>query len=162
MMDLFTEALMKYIKYTLIGFLCLGGVITCSIVNKGCSWFGKAAQVAEQQVDPALLLKRYEWFKNVAAECDKKMADIQVYKTRLKNMERDYEGTPRKDWDRTDKEQFNLWEQEVAGVISSYNSLAAEYNAAMSKINYKFTNIGSLPKGAETPLPREVKPYEYQ
>jgi hypothetical protein len=75
-------------------------------------------------------------------------------------MEKDYEGTSRKDWDRTDKEQFNLWQQEVAGVIASYNALAAEYNAAMAKINYSFTNIGSLPKGASTPLPREVREYK--
>ena len=105
-MNIFIEALMTYLKYTLIACLCIGGVITCSLLNKGCSWLGKAAAVAEQQVDPALLLKRYEWFKNVAAECDKKMADISVYKNRLKSMEKSYEGTPRKDWDRTDKEQF--------------------------------------------------------
>jgi hypothetical protein len=74
-------------------------------------------------------------------------------------MEKAYEGTPRKDWDRTDKEQFNLWEQETSGVVASYNSLAAEYNAAMSKINYAFTNIGSLPKGASEPLPREMREY---
>jgi len=153
---------MKYIKYTFIGFLCLIAMVGCSILSRGCSWLGKAADVAEQQVDPALLLKRYEWFKNVAAECDKKLADIEVYKSRLTNMEKDYEGVARKDWDRTDKEQFNLWEQEVAGVVASYNSLAAEYNAAMAKINYSFTNIGSLPKGASEPLPREVREYKVQ
>jgi hypothetical protein len=115
----------------------------------------------EQQLDPALLLKKYEWFKDVLAQCDKKMADIQVYKNRLASMEKSYEGVPRKDWDRTDKEQFNLWEQEVAGVVASYNSLAADYNAAMAKINYSFTNIGQLPKGASDPLPREVREYQY-
>jgi hypothetical protein len=153
---------MKTFKIIVLVIAFIIGWITFSVINKGCAWVGKAAVVAEEQVDPSLLLKRYEWFKNVAAECDKKLADVQVYKTRLKNMEEDYTGTPRKDWDRTDKEQFNLWEQEVAGVIASYNSLAAEYNAAMSKINYSFTNVGSLPKGAADPLPREVKPYQYQ
>jgi hypothetical protein len=159
-MKTFAEAIMTYIKYTIIGLLCLGGVVTCSIVSKGCSWLGKAADVAAQQVDPALLLKRYEWFKEVAAECDKKLADIKVYESRLSSMEADYEGSSRKDWDRTDKEQFNLWTQEVAGVIASYNSLAAEYNAAMSKINYSFTNVGQLPKGATEALPREMREYK--
>jgi len=152
---------MQTLKYILIGFIILFGVVTCSVLSKGCSWLSKASSVVEQQVDPALLLKRYEWFKDVLAQCDKKMADIQVYKNRLASMEKSYEGVPRKDWDRTDKEQFNLWEQEVAGVVASYNSLAAEYNAAMSKINYKFTNIGELPKGAAEALPKQIREYQY-
>lgn len=151
---------MKIVGYIFLSLVACTALIGCSILSKGCSYVGKAAAVAEQQLDPALLLKKYEWFKNVAAECDKKLADIEVYKSRLNSMERDYEGTSRKDWDRTDKEQFNQWETEVAGVIASYNGLAAEYNAAMSKINYSFTNIGSLPKGASEPLPREVREYQ--
>jgi hypothetical protein len=86
-MKTFAEAIMTYIKYTIIGLLCLGGVVTCSIVSKGCSWLGKAADVASQQVDPALLLKRYEWFKEMAAECDKKLADIKVYESRELKLE---------------------------------------------------------------------------
>lgn len=151
---------MKILKYILLSLFVCTALIGCTILSKGCAYFGKAAAVAEQQLDPALLLKKYEWFKNVAAECDKKLADIKVYEARLISMERDYEGISRKDWDRTDKEQFNLWQQEVAGVIASYNSLAAEYNAAMAKINYSFTNVGSLPKGASEPLPREVREYK--
>lgn len=151
---------MKIVGYIFLSFVACIALIGCSILSKGCSYAGKVAAVAEQQLEPALLLKKYEWFKNVAAECDKKLADIEVYKSRLVSMEKDYEGTPRKDWDRTDKEQFNLWQQEVAGVIASYNALAAEYNAAMAKINYSFTNIGSLPKGAVEPLPREVREYK--
>jgi hypothetical protein len=150
---------MNIIKYIACVLAFIIGVIFFSIVSKGCSYLGKAAAVAEQQVDPALLLKRYEWFKNVAAQCDKKLADIEVYKSRLVMIKRDYEGVPRIDWDRPDKEQFNIWEQEVAGVVASYNSLAAEYNAAMSKLNYKYTNIGDLPKGATEPLPREMRAY---
>jgi hypothetical protein len=151
---------MKVIKYIVIAILALVFMGGCSILMKGCSWLGKASDVAAQQVDPALMLKRYEWFKDVAAQCDKKSADIQVYKSRLASMEKSYADTPRKDWDRTDKEQFNLWEQEVAGVIASYNGLAAEYNAAMSKINYAFTNVGTLPKGAAEALPREIREYK--
>jgi hypothetical protein len=41
----------------------------------------------------------------------------------------------------------------------SFNQLAADYNAQMAKINYAFCNVGQLPQGATTPLPREYKPY---
>jgi hypothetical protein len=150
---------MNIIKYIACILAFIIGLLFFSIVSKGCSYLGKVSAVAEQQVDPALLLKRYEWFKNVAAQCDKKLADIEVYKSRLVMIKRDYEGVARIDWDRPDKEQFNIWEQEVAGVVASYNSLAAEYNAAMSKLNYKYTNIGDLPKGATEPLPREMRAY---
>jgi len=150
---------MNIIKYIACILAFIIGVVFFSIVSKGCSYLGKVSAVAEQQVDPALLLKRYEWFKEVAAQCDKKLADIQVYNSRLKQMEKDYVGVARIDWDRPDKEQFNVWQQEVAGVVASYNSLAAEYNANMAKINYKFTNIGELPKGATVPLPREMRSY---
>jgi hypothetical protein len=40
-----------------------------------------------------------------------------------------------------------------------HNELCSEYNSAMSKFNYAFTNVGSLPQGATTVLPKEVKPY---
>lgn len=136
------------------------GLIISAFVSKGCSWLDKAGTVVEKQLDPELLLKKYEWFKDVSATLDKKMADIEVYRSRLDSMNQTYGSTPRKDWDRTDKEQYNLWTQEVAGTIASYNALAAEYNSAMSKINYSFTNIGELPKGATKPLPREFKPYQ--
>lgn len=70
-----------------------------------------------------------------------------------------YAGVPRTDWPRADLEQYNLWSSEFAGVIASYNGLAAEYNAQMSKANWAFTNVGDLPDGASEPLPREFATY---
>jgi len=70
-----------------------------------------------------------------------------------------YGSAARKEWAREDREQFNVWSSEVAGVKASYNSLAAEYNAQMAKMNWRFTNVGMLPQGATQPLPREYKPY---
>jgi len=58
------------------------------------------------------------------------------------------------------REQVGLWQSEVAGITASYNALAADYNAQMSKINYRFCNVGDLPRGATDPLPREFKPYQ--
>ncbi len=74
----------------------------------------------------------------------------------------DYAGKARSEWSREDREQYNIWISEVSGIQASYNSLAAEYNGAMAKINYAFCNVGQLPKGAIEPLPREFKPYVQQ
>ena len=139
--------------------LCVVTVVL-SLVGGLCHYMGRVVDVASEQLDPALLLKKYEWFKESYAQCDRKRADIEVYKKRLAALKASYGDTPRAKWDRTDKEQYNLWEGEVAGVIASYNDLAAEYNAAMAKINYRFTNVGDLPRGATEPLPREVQPYK--
>jgi hypothetical protein len=126
-------------------------------------WFAsRAVDVAKQELDPATLLKKYEWFKDAAANLNKHKANIAVYQTRVTEMKGDYEGVARKDWDRTDKEQMSLWNQEVAGVKAAFNSLAAEYNAQMAKINWRFCNRGMLPEGATEELPREFATYVNQ
>lgn len=98
----------------------------------------------------------------IASEAKQKQADISVYTSKIKSMRDDYAGQKRSSWDRTDKETFNVWEQELAGIKASYNGLSAEYNAQMAKINWAFCNIGKLPPGATSPLPREYKPYEQE
>lgn len=152
--------------------LALGGVISIPLViaalfvlsfaGKGCSfvpgWADRAMTVVADQVDPAAMLKKYEWFKDAAAQCDKKRADISVYQARISSLQQTYAGIPRTQWARADMEQYNVWLGEVAGVIASYNLLAAEYNAAMAKINYAFCNVGSVPAGG-APLPREFREY---
>jgi len=132
--------------------------IVVGVVGYGLGWFQEAAQVAKEEFGPRAMLQKYEWFKDAAAQLNKKQADIKVYQSRLSSMKSDYEGTKRKDWDRTDKEQFSLWQTEVAGVTASYNGLAAKYNAQMAKFNWRFANAGDLPQGATEPLPREFKP----
>ena len=42
---------------------------------------------------------------------------------------------------------------------AAFNSLAADYNANMAKINFAFCNIGTMPAGADIPLPREFRQY---
>lgn len=122
--------------------------------------FGEAAQVAKEEFGPRAMLKKYEWFKDAAAQLDKKKADIDVYKARIDSLKADYEGVKRKDWARSDTEQMHIWNAEFAGVKASYNSLAAQYNSQMSKFNWSFTNAGDLPKGATEVLPREYRAYE--
>ena len=130
-----------------------------SVVGYGLGWFGEAAQVARKEFGPSAALKKYEWFKNAAAELDAKKANIETYQGRLTAMEKSYAGTPRAKWDRTDREQLNLWENEVAGAKASYNSLAAEWNAQISKFNWKSFQ-GDLPEGSSELLSRNFAPYQ--
>lgn len=147
----------------LFGWFCLIIAILIALWAIGCTlgWFGRAVDVVQQQVDPFELQRKYELFKDEAAQLDKKKADIAVYENRFRAF-----GTKKMECpetlSRTRSEQCMIWMQEVSGVIASYNGLAADYNAQMSKWNYAFCNIGSLPKGAAEPLPREFKPYIYQ
>ena len=124
-----------------------------------CRYVNDAKETAYQEFKPSTLLKKYEYYKDVSAALDKKVADLGVYDTRLNDLKDQYKGVKRKDWARDDREQYSIWQSEASGIKASYNSLAAEYNSAMSKFNYSFCNIGQLPQGATTPLPREFKPY---
>jgi len=142
-----------------IGGLVLAIVVVLMIVGRGLSCAGEGLQVAQEEFGPRALLQKYELFKDMAASLDALKADIRVYEGNVAQMSEDYEGTPRKDWDRTDKEQMSQWRAEVAGVKSQFNAVAAEYNAAMAKFNYAFCNVGDLPQGATEPLPREFKAY---
>ena len=142
----------------LIVFVLIIGLVVAAI-GYPLGWFGEAANVAQQEFGAKALLTKYEWFKDSAAALEKKQADISVYESRIKNMADGYKALERQKWPRDDREQYNTWSSEVAGVKASYNSLAAEYNAQMAKFNWRFVNAGELPRGADSPLPREFKPY---
>jgi hypothetical protein len=133
--------------------------IPVGLVLRGCSVANEAANVAHEQFGPREALRKYEWFKDAAAQLEKKQADIKVYDTRLASLKEANGDTPRSKWARSDIEQWSIWQSESAGVRASFNSLAAEYNGQMAKFNWRFANAGSLPKGADMPLPREFKSY---
>jgi len=118
-----------------------------------------AFDTAYEEFKPSELLRKYEWFKNALASLDAKRADVKIMEARIKSIEETYDDTKRKDWPRDDRESYNLWQSELAGMKISYNSTAAEYNAQMAKLNWRFTNAGDLPKGATDVLPREVREY---
>jgi len=147
-----------------LGLLVIALISLILLPMHGCSavlGLGHSAiDTAAAQFDPKVMLKRYEWFKDAAAQLDKKKADIAVYEKRFAQLKADYAGKSRSEWPREDREQANLWSSEVAGITASYNDLAAQYNGAMAKANHAFTNVGDLPRGASTPLPREFKTYE--
>lgn len=123
------------------------------------NWFGRAVEVVQQEIDPGELLRKYSWFKNAAAALDDKAASIELGTKRVKSFEEMYKGTPRKDWPRDDREQYGQITTELFGLKLSFNSLAAEYNAQMAKINWRFCNVGDLPRGADKALPREYRAY---
>lgn len=129
------------------------------VVGYAFGWFGEAARVTQEEFGPRAMLKKYEWFKDAAAQLEAKRANIDNMQARVTGLEAQYKGLPRNQWLRTDAEQYNQWLSEVAGLKANYNDLAAQYNAAMAKFNYRFTNVGDLPAGATQPLPREFKPY---
>jgi len=122
-------------------------------------WFSNASKIAAKEFYPEALLHKYEWFKDAAAACDQKLATIEVYDARFRELESVYAGVPRSAWARDDRNQWSIWQSEAAGIRASYNELAATYNAQMVKFNWRFTNVGDLPHGATQPLAREFKPY---
>lgn len=137
-------------------------IVALSVVGYSFGWFDEAARVTQEEFGPRAILAKYEWFKDAAAQLEKKQADIMVYDGRMTAMNETYKDLARQKWPREDREQYNVWSSEVAGVKASYNTLAAEYNAQMVKFNWRFANVDELPKGADNPLPREFKPYTTQ
>ena len=152
-MDFFWKALPAFLLSLAV---LLGGL---GLLGFGLGWFSETAQVAQEEFGPRALLAKYAWFKETAAQLDKKRADVDVYEGRLEQLKADYSGKPRSAWAREDREQSSIWASEVAGIKASYNQLASEYNAKMVEFHWRFAERGELPPGATEPLPREFKPY---
>lgn len=153
---------MKYFGWLiiiLIGFLIIGSVFkTCNTAEK---FIDNGLNTAYEQFKPEELLRKYEWFKDASGQCEQKVATLKTYESRFLNLRQSYgsDSLKRKNWARTDIEQWNVWQSEYLGVKASYNDLASQYNSAMAKFNYGFCNAGKMPDGSNTPLPKEFKPY---
>jgi hypothetical protein len=129
------------------------GALVGAVMGAGIplGWFSEAASVAKAEFGPKRSLEKYEWFKDAAQQLQKKDADISVYETRFKNMVDSYGLVPRTAWSREDREQWNLWQSEVAGITASYNALAADYNAQMQKFNWQYADTtGGIPREYKT------------
>ena len=129
-----------------LGFKAVGGVF---------GWFGGAMNVVQTEMAPQVLQKKYEWFKDTAAILGAKQASIAVNDSRLAV----FAGMSRKEMDRTDKQQQAQIMAETAGIRMAYNNLAAEWNAQISKWNWKLV-VGDLPAGASTTLSKTFAAYE--
>lgn len=132
----------------------VGSVI--GVLGYGVSWLGEAGSVVREEAGPRALLKKYEWFKDTSARLTALNADIKAYDARIA----EFDGLKRSQMDREDKQEISQLKAERIGMIATYNSLSAEYNAAMSKVNYRFTNVGELPSGASEVLPRGYPEYK--
>ncbi len=146
---------MKKLIIALIAVISLTAISSCRYVND-------ARDTAFEEFKPSELLNKYEYFKEMSGALDKKIADIQMYDARIKNLEESYAGAARSTWARDDREAYNTIQAERIGIKASYNQLAADYNVAMAKFNFAFCNVGSLPEGAKDPLPKSYKPYIYE
>ena len=120
------------------------------VMLSGCRYQRDAEDTVFNEFKASSLLKKYEYFKDLSAGIDKKRAEIDMYQSEIAGMQ---------SLDKDDKFYLQQRKSELLGLISIHNSLCADYNSAMSKFNYRFTNVGDLPEGAVDPLPREVKPY---
>lgn len=136
-------------------FISAAGVNQCRAVQMS----REAADVAQHEFGAKESLRKYEWFKDAAAQLNAKRADIGVFEARLASLDAQYKDEKRSAWNRADLDQYNVTTTELLGVKASYNNLAAEYNAQMAKVNWAFANAGSLPAGASDPLPREFSAY---
>ncbi len=134
-----------------IPFVVFFGIII-GLVGYAAGWFSEAGKVAQEQLGPRATLKKYEEFKEQAAILEAKIASIAVVEAQLATMDQSSKF-------RDEREALRIKQAEIAGMKASFNSLAATYNANMSKMNYSFANVGELPKGAGQALPREFKAY---
>jgi hypothetical protein len=126
------------------------GFIVVSTILRGCD---DAAKTVNKEFNASALLKKYEDFKNLSAAIDEKRAVIEMYQSEIQEMSQN------KSMDKEDKFYYQQRKSELLGIISIHNQLCAQYNSAMSKFNYRFTNRGDLPETNLEPLPREIKPY---
>jgi hypothetical protein len=149
-------------KYLGIALLVMIGLFFIGLGLRACSMANSGADLIQKTYDPQEMQKKYEWFKDAAAQCDAKIANLRDYEFRFNTFKEDYgkDSVNRSKWTREDRETYSQWQSEYLGVKQSYNDLAAQYNAQMAKWNYRFTNVGDLPAGTTNPLPREFKPYQ--
>lgn len=143
----------------LVGILSIVFAVICGTCNTAVNMVDNGQKVVYDQFKPEELLRKYEWFKDASAQLDQKLSTLKIYQSKFNDLKQQYKNKSRSDWSRDDREQYNIWQSEQAGISASYNDLASQYNAAMAKFNYRFCNKWDLPQGAETPLPREYKPY---
>lgn len=135
-------------KWVGIGALILAaGIVGCNVLDIGARWAGDAKEAVYQEVAPKELIRKYRLLKRQAAALDEKQANIMVMEAGVKALELRYKGVPPEKWPRDVNESFDQRATELAGTKAVYNSLAAEYNAEMVDLGYKFCNVGEMPRG---------------
>ena len=123
-------------------------IIPLLFILQSCFYVTETKDVIVNETRPSVALKKYMYFKDLSSSIDKHRANIEVLKQTLLDSTvqiSEYEKYQRR--------------TELIGTIQVYNDLVSKYNSDMSKINYSFANVGSLPQSNLTPLPREYREY---
>ena len=120
-----------------------GFIVVIGSISYVLGWFGSAATVAKKEFGPQVALKKYEWFINASNQLNKQSIDIELYQAKI-------DRTCTSDIDRLAREQCMVWEQELIGVKSNYNSVVAEYNSQSEKFNWSLFNTKNLPTSYTT------------
>lgn len=131
--------------------LTTAAIVAGALALLGWRLASPAIDAAQSEFGTKAVLERHKWFKTASAELDQKAATIAVYDAKAKALEQAYEGKPRDQWPRGDREEYNQSQAELAGLKASYNRLAAEYNAASSTFNWERL------KTPDQPLRREYQ-----
>ena len=141
----------------LLAFVALYMVL--SLTFQGLRFWDSKLDTQYEQYNDKAVLKKYELFKNMAAQLSATKASIGVLDSAIKNLESQYTGVARKDWPKDDRIMWGQKNDERSAIILGHNELAGQYNSAMAKDNYRFANTGMMPNGATEPLAREYAAY---
>jgi len=136
------------------------GVLVLVVVFQIFGFVGEAIEVVQEETSPRAVQEKYEWFKRTKAVLDAKVADIEVFRSQIEAVQRDYPDVTQRP--RDVRISFNQWRREAVGIVASYNGLASQYNAQHAMWNYRFADFGKLPAGVADTLPREFGQYRYR
>jgi hypothetical protein len=122
-------------------------------------WFSDAAQVAKDEFGPEAAMQKYEWFIDQANRIQKMDQDIINLRAKKENTSTQFETDygKKKDWDvvtkATYQKEINLATEQLNTTIAQRNGLAADYNAASEKFNWRgFKTDARKPVETFTPL----------
>ncbi len=107
-------------------------------------WLGQAATVVREEVAPRTILDRYQWFIEQWHAIEEQDATLMAYKDAREAARTEY-GT---DIPMDVRRELAQQSAEIRGILANRNRLAAEYRAAIQKINYQPATM--LPHFPET------------
>ncbi len=118
----------------LIGIGLVIAIIYVILNIAGC--FNEGVQVARNEFGPKASLEKYEWFKSAANVLKAKKVDIDNYRAVLSGMDSQWGAVAVTEWPRDVRQEYSQRKSELAGIITAFNGLVAEYEAASAKFNW--------------------------
>lgn len=137
----------------------VGLSIVLGSVGYVLGWFSDTAQVAKDEFGPKAAMQKYEWFIDQANRIQKMDQDIINLRSKKESVSTQFETDygKKKDWDvitkATYQKEINLATEQLNTTIAQRNGLAADYNAASEKFNWRgFKTDARKPVETFTPL----------